>query len=211
MIKKLNEFKKSKKQLEIFRRSPPPNSNLFLKEISKSIVSVSGFVEKQNSNEDIQNLLNDFLPPKILNNPFFSKWLDDMSFICRIFCEFLNKKKLSFWIGSARGCQRYHVDMVPFRLLVTYEGQGTELLPDYAANRIAFNEGKSNSEIVKNKSALKFINKWDIAVFRGGKNGILHRTPDLVLQNPSSSLLMRLDDPSFLEEIKKINNKILDH
>ena len=33
--------------------------------------------------------------------------------------------------------------MVPFRLLVTYEGQGTELLPNYAADREAFIEGKA--------------------------------------------------------------------
>ena len=58
-----------------------------------------------------------------------------MSNLCEIFCRFLNENKLSFWVGNARGCQRYHVDMVPFRLLLTYAGQGTELLPNYAANR----------------------------------------------------------------------------
>ena len=58
-----------------------------------------------------------------------------------------------------------------------------------------------------NKSARKFINKWDIAVFRGGKwnpsqnsNSALHN---------QSSILMRLDNSSFLEEINRINyNKI---
>ena len=94
--------------------------------------------------------------------------------------------------------------MVPYRLLVTYAGQGTELLPDFAANRNAFDEGKPNEEIIKDKSALKFINKWDIAIFRGGKKGILHRTPDSALKE-SSSILMRLDNSSFLEEINKIN------
>ena len=59
--------------------------------------------------------------------------------------------------------------MVPFRLLVTYEGQGTELLPNYAADREAFIEGKPNNEIIKDKSARKFINKWDVAIFRGGE------------------------------------------
>ena len=41
------------------------------------------------------------------------------------------------------------------------------------ANRNAFYLGKPNDKIIKDKSARKFINKWDIAVFRGGKNGIL--------------------------------------
>ena len=41
----------------------------------------------------------------------------------------------------------------------------------------------------------------DIAIFRGGKNGILHRTPNSALNH--SSILMRLDNSSFLEDIKK--------
>ena len=127
-----------------------------------------------------------------------------MSSLCKIFCKFIGENKISFWIGTKRGCKRYHVDMVPYRLLVTYAGQGTELLPDFAANRYAFDEGKPNEEIIKDKSALKFINKWDIAIFRGGKKGILHRTPDSALKE-SSSILMRLDNSSFLEEINKIN------
>ena len=57
--------------------------------------------------------------------------------------------------------------------LLTYAGQGTELLPNYAKQTVsAFYRGKPNSEIIKDKSARKFINKWDIAVFRGGRNGI---------------------------------------
>ena len=126
-----------------------------------------------------------------------------MSNVCKLFCTFLNTNKLSFWLGN-RGCKRYHVDMVPFRLLVTYKGQGTELLPNYAADRDAFIEGKPNNKIIKNKSARKFINKWDIAIFRGGKNGILHRNDSAL--KCYSSILMRLDDSSFLEEIKKKGN-----
>ena len=84
--------------------------------------------------------------------------------------------------------------------MVTYDGEGTELLPNEAANRDAFIKGKSNKEIVKDKSALTRINKWDISIFRGGHQGILHRTPDSAIGG-KSSILMRLDDKSFLEEV----------
>ena len=67
-----------------------------------------------------------------------------------------------------------------------------------------FFEGEPNNKIIKDKLAIKFINKWDIAIFKGGKNGILHRTPDSALKY-YSSILMRLDDPSFLDEVKKVN------
>ena len=208
ILNKLTNFKNKNNQLEILKRPSPFKSNFFFKKICKYIPSVSGFVHKGRAKTDIKKLLGKFLPSQTQCDINYNIWLNDMSNLCEIFCRFLNANKLSFWVGNSRGCQRYHVDMVPFRLLLTYAGQGTELLPNYAANRHAFYRGKPNSKIIKDKSARKFINKWDIAVFRGGKNGILHRTPDSALQN-QSSILMRLDNSSFLEEINRINyNKI---
>ena len=81
------------------------------------------------------------------SDPFFENWLVDMSKVCKIFCSIQSEKRISFWLGSKRGCKRYHIDMVPYRLLVTYAGQGTELLPDDAADRKAFFNGKSNEKI----------------------------------------------------------------
>jgi hypothetical protein len=204
MIEKLINFKNNESQIEILKRPSPPLTNLFFKEFSKSIFSITGFVSKNQPKKDINKLLKNTLPSSIQSKSFYNIWLEDMSNICKLFCTFLNTNKLSFWLGSARGCKRYHTDMVPFRLLVTYEGQGTELLPNYAANRDAFFKGEPNNKIIKDKLAIKFINKWDIAIFKGGKNGILHRTPDSALKC-YSSILMRLDDPSFLDEVKKVN------
>ena len=204
MIEKLIDFKNNESQLEILKRPSPSQSNLFFKEFSKSIFSITGLISKNQPKKDIKKLLKKTLPLSIQDNSFYDIWLEDMSNVCKLFCTFLNTNKLSFWLGNSRGCKRYHLDMVPFRLLVTYKGQGTELLPNYAADRDAFIEGKPNNKIIKDKSARKFINKWDIAIFRGGKNGILHRTPDSALKC-YSSILMRLDDSSFLEEIKKVN------
>ena len=205
MIEKLINFKNNENQIEILKRPSPSQSNLFFKEFSKSIFSITGFVSKNQPKKDINKLLKNTLPPSIQSKSFYNIWLEDMSNICMIFSSFLREDRISFWIGTQRGCKRYHVDMVPFRLLITYSGKGTEILPNYAANREAFHDGKSNQEIIKDKSALKYLNKWDIAIFRGGKKGILHRTPDSALKN-NSSLLMRLDQPKFLEEIRKINN-----
>ena len=204
ILNKLSNFKTTNSQLEILTRPSPFKTNFFFKKICKYIPSVSGFVHKGRAKRDIKKLLGKFLPSQSQYNICYNIWLNDMSNLCEIFCRFLNENKLSFWIGNARGCQRYHVDMVPFRLLLTYTGQGTELLPNYGANRSAFYQGKPNSEIIKDKSARKFINKWYIAVFRGGRDGILHRTPDSALHN-QSSILMRLDNSSFLEDINRLN------
>ena len=122
-----------------------------------------------------------------------------MEDVCKSFCELENIKDVAFWLGTKRGCSRYHVDNVPKRLLVTYAGRGTEWIPDMAADRTAFESGEPNEHIVKDTSALRHIRQWDVAVFRGFREGILHRTPDEALNGPS--ILLRLDHSSFLKKI----------
>ena len=200
--KNLREFKKNNDFFKIFKREVPINSDFFFKKICSEFSSISCFINYSTAENDIRDIFTKIFNSKIKSDPFFNVWLNDMSSICKMYCKFLEEKRISFWIGTNRGCRRYHIDMVPFRLLVTYSGQGTELLPDEAANRQAFFQGKPNDEIVKDKSKLMFVDKWDITLFKGGKEGILHRTPDNAL-NSGSSLLMRLDNSSFLETIRK--------
>ena len=200
----LNDLKSRKDQVAVFNRKSPKGFNIFFENLCVSPFSVRGIVEKNNAEKDIKKLLSPKISERLKKNEFFKIWLLDMSNICKLFCNFKDEKSISFWLGTQRGCTRYHVDMVPFRLLVTYAGQGTELLPDHAANRKAFLEGKSNEEIVEKKSALKYLNSWDIAIFRGGKCGMLHKTPDPAL-NGNSSVLMRLDESSFIDDVRRVN------
>ncbi len=202
--KAIKDFKNKKYQVGILSRPVPNESKLFFSKLCSIPFSISGFVNEINTKKDIHELIKNMLRQKIKFCSFYDKWLNDMSQICKIFCSFQEKDKISFWLGSERGCKRFHVDMVPYRCLVTYSGQGTELLPDKAADRNAFVDGKSNENIIKNRSAIKYLNRWDVAIFRGGNNGILHRTPESAL-NDRSSILMRLDDSTFLEQIEKIN------
>ena len=67
------------------------------------------------------------------------------------------------------------------RLLVTYAGKGTEWIPDEFVDRNAYENGLPNESILKNPSRSKFINTWDVAIFRGGPDGLLHRSPDAAL------------------------------
>ena len=203
--KELLNFRNKNEHLKIIKRGIPQESEFFFKKLLKFLSSISGFVNYSSANKDIKTLLKGNLSQDIISDPFYEEWIKDMSSICKLFCEFQKEDRISFWIGSKRGCKRFHVDMVPYRLLLTYLGQGTEYLPNYAANRNAFFQNKSNNEIVKDQSALKFINNWDIAIFRGGRNGILHRTPTSAL-NSDSSVLMRLDNQSFSQSIRKIND-----
>ena len=87
---------------------------------------------------------------------------------------------------------------------MTYYGKGTEWVPDSAVDRFAYDSGMPNDKILINNNARKFLNTWDIAIFRGGEKGILHRTPDSALNSPT--LQMRLDYSSFLNDVEKYNN-----
>ena len=205
-IDAINDFMHQKDQLLIINRNSENNSNVFFEKLMQFPFANMGKVRKKFAKQDIQNILKNKIPENLYNEQFYEKWITDMIKVIEIFCYLLKEDSVCFWLGSERGCKRYHVDLVPFRILVTYAGKGTELLPDEAANRSAFINGEPNKKIVKNKSLIKFINKWDIAIFRGGKNGILHRTPDSA--SNGQSILMRLDHPSFWEKIKGYQKKI---
>ena len=134
----------------------------------------------------------------------FFKNLIKITHVCEIFCDIQNTSSISMWIGSKRGCKRFHIDNVPQRLLVTYSGEGTEWLPDAAADKSAYLNGEPNEKILKFPQKKQFVNEWDIAIFKGGSEGLLHRTPDSALKK--NSILLRLDHADYW---KNIYNNIL--
>ena len=200
-IEKISEFSKQDYQLIEIERKNMNNSDSFFREIMYEPFRVIGKISKKNSSEDIKRILRDIIPLNSQTNFFYKTWVSDMSEICQIFCDTLNSKSVSFCLGTERGCSRYHIDNVPMRLLVTYMGQGTEWLPNEIANRAAFEEGLPNEKIVKDSSKIKSIKTFNVAIFRGGAAGLLHRTPDSALKNPS--ILLRLDHESFWDNILK--------
>ena len=200
-IEKISEFSKQDYQLIEIERKNMNNSDSFFREIMYEPFRVIGKISKKNSSEDIKRILRDIIPLSSQTNFFYKTWVSDMSEICQIFCDTLNSKSVSFCLGTERGCSRYHIDNVPMRLLVTYMGQGTEWLPNEIANRAAFAEGLPNEKIVKDSSKIKSIKTFNVAIFRGGAAGLLHRTPDSALKNPS--ILLRLDHESFWDNILK--------
>ena len=72
-----------------------------------------------------------------------------MAKLCKTFCDLEESNFVSFQLSIYRGCKRYHVDKVIQRLLVTYAGQGTEWLPNEAADIRAYLNGEPNQNIVK--------------------------------------------------------------
>lgn len=208
-LMELRQFPESDKLLGIHERTPLHKSDDFFRQLTKTSFDVFGEVRANQAEDDIQEILRDILSESLRLKPFYQTWIQDMAEICRCFCLIQGDDTIAFWLGTKRGCRRYHVDNVDLRLLVTYSGQGTEWLPENAGDRQAFEEGASNEKIVKNSDDIQYINKWDVAIFRGGPKGLLHRTPDSALSSPS--LLMRLDHVSFWKTVQQMNQEALNN
>lgn len=201
----IKDFPNKSDQLAIMNRSMPENASLFFKQLLKISFNITGEIYKETATINIKDLLSDKLPKKIKNNVFYQPWIEDMANLCEMFCITEKSSYISFSISSHRGCRRYHIDNVPLRLLVTYAGQGTEWLPDEFANKRAYANGEPNEKIIKDISKKQFVGEWDIALFKGGPEGLLHRTPDSALNN--NSILMRLDHARFWKDIQRNVNQ----
>ena len=196
----IDNFYKDDSYLNILDREKPYKSNEFFKNFIAEPFELNINIKKVKAFEDIKYHLNKELLKRVQDQIFYYKWIKDMSEICILYSDIINKNSFNFSLKTSRGCKRYHIDNVPVRLLVTYFGKGTEWLPRDACNYSAYYNGESNEKIIKIKNRSKFIKPWSIAIFKGqkfkgGTEAILHRTPNEALNN--KSLLMCLDSESF--------------
>ena len=198
-LESLKEFKDTDYKLGILEREQPEGAGSFFQKLMKNDFGIEGTLSSINLKEDLKNLVQEIIPNQLSSTEFYNYWLADMETVCRTFLLIEKTDTLCFWLGTKRECIRSHVDNVPRRLLVTYAGQGTEWIQNQDADRLAYEAGEPNEMIVRDKSKLNFIDKWNIAIFTGGSNGILHRTPDSALNGPS--ILMKLDHPEYLNSV----------
>ena len=194
---------KTKSYLTISERNAPMGFNDFFKKIIYKPFNINGNVFKKSSVNDIKDILEEKISVSAKNSIHYNYWINDMAKMSSIFCDIMGSIDISFSLGTSRGCSRYHIDNVPMRLLVTYYGQGTEWLPIDNADYGAYFKGKDNENILKDPKKRMYLKPWHISIFKGGSDGILHRTPDSALKSPS--LLMRLDHSTFLNDIEKYN------
>ena len=203
-LNELNHFFNDNSYLSIVKRDEPEKAKSFFKEILIIPFNIEIQLFRDSILKDIRVALNKIISKKLINSSVYNVWTEDMAKISKIYCDILNTNTICFSLETSRSCKRFHIDNVPVRLLVTYYGTGTEWVPSNACDYSAYYDGKNNNEIIKDASAIKFMNTWDIGIFKGNKftgiaKGILHRTPDNAINCPS--LLMRLDDSSFLQDI----------
>ena len=202
LAKNISEFKNFSdidSKLMIYERNAPQGSLSFFKNLIKIDFSVNAEISKFDTKNNIKSALSDVFSFEIKSSIFYETWINDITHLCKIFSDIQNTNSISMWLGSKRGCKRYHIDNVPQRLLVTYSGEGTEWLPDDAGDKIAYLNGEPNEKILKNSKRKQIVNEWDIAIFKGGSEGLLHKTPDTALNK--HSILLRLDHAHYWKNV----------
>ena len=187
------------KKLAIVERKSPIGAAAFFETLLEDpFAELWGRVRLASAAHDIDELLRQVLSEELLDDAMYETWLADLVDVVAAFGSTVGEETVSFWLGSDRGCVRFHVDIVPFRALVTYAGKGTEWLPEHAVDRLAFKRKLKAERIVCDPTAVRFLSPWDVALFRGGEDGVVHRTPAVALETPT--LLLRLDRADFYDK-----------
>jgi len=83
---------------------------------------------------------------------------------------------------TGSGCRKFHADHIGLRLLCTYDGIGTQWVPDAAVRRAMLAVG-DNDDIVGDPASVQTMARGDVGLFKGEAwpgntgRGIVHRSP----------------------------------
>ncbi|OUU73788.1 MAG: hypothetical protein CBC29_09970 [Methylococcaceae bacterium TMED69] len=149
---------------------------------------------------------------KIDNAKITAPLVYDIFHLVKKFCELfkVNDTNLKLTVLHESMCPRFHVDMLPCRLITTYKGKATEWLQHDCIDRSKLgigNQGKPDDEsgLFKSVNDVKRLAKGDVAIMKGENwidnegRGLVHRSP--YIDNENSRLLVSLDFASSKPEI----------
>ncbi|TVU69661.1 DUF1826 domain-containing protein [Cobetia crustatorum] len=95
-------------------------------------------------------------------------------------------------------CPRFHVDKIPVRMVTTYQGPGTQWLPEEAADRLALGHGQyGHQDVCINPEQIRELRLGSLALLKGEcwpgneGRGLIHRSPVV----PNGKRLMLSLDP----------------
>jgi len=129
---------------------------------------------------------------------------EDIAELVEMFCLLLDFKQvgLRLTVLDRAMCPRFHVDMVPCRLVCTYHGVVSEWLPHDKVDRSKLGRGNNGladeeSGIYQSTQNINHLKVGDVAILKGelwqgnAGAGLVHRSPQVPAGN--SRLLLTLD------------------
>ncbi|MEO9654903.1 DUF1826 domain-containing protein [Marinomonas sp.] len=136
--------------------------------------------------------------------PYVTTLADDIALIVDMFCCLFEQKRagLRLTVLERPMCPRFHVDLIPCRLVTTYQGVATQWLKNTEVDRSKLgqgNQGKSDEEsgLFKQLSNINQLTQGDVALLKGENwqetsgGGLVHRSP--AISDGEKRLLLTLD------------------
>jgi hypothetical protein len=126
--------------------------------------------------------------------PFAELLASDIANLAAAFCRISNSDRVDLRLEAVRhnGCWRFHRDCVPFRMLTTYRGSGTQMVSSADAHRAL-------EQQTSYRGPLDTLPRYAVAAFKGDSagtaGGIVHRSPPIQDTNVTR-LLLCLNLPS---------------
>lgn len=110
--------------------------------------------------------------------------LDDIARLVRLYADIVGCPGVMLRLDSMAGdgCRFFHADHIGLRLLCTYQGAGTQWLPDEAVNRPALGRG-DNDAVIADPARLQAFGAGHVGLLKGESwpgnrgRGLVHRSP----------------------------------
>lgn len=124
---------------------------------------------------------------------------DDIIELCKIGLENYPYSYIKLLLRPLRtdGCRFYHTDLNHQRLLCSYVGPGTEVVPEHNVNRAALGTG-NNARVILDFSRVKRLKAGDVVILKGDRHpdckgqGAVHRSPEIEASH-LARLVLRVD------------------
>jgi len=143
--------------------------------------------------------------PQASKIPGYQAWTGDVAWLTGAFCELFGLREAGLRIQTLDKamCPRFHVDRVPARMICSYGGIGTELLPEYALDRAKLGIGgcglpDDQSGLIADPTAIRQMPAYAVGLMKGENwegnegHGLVHRSPQPTAAQPRR-LLLTLD------------------
>ncbi|MDG1725025.1 MAG: DUF1826 domain-containing protein [Bacteroidia bacterium] len=189
-IKKIEAIHQKKINIVIYQRD--------IKSLKRDIKILTNKNIQFRSNGTKEEVLTNFDKELKNNDISIENIQKDLKKLLEIFESITNSRIFRFHLLTVNNdmCSKFHTDVNDLRLLCTYSGKGTFWLPEEAVNRLNYNIGKDDNEIILDDKLIQEANTGDVLILKGAlypeSNAVIHKSPSIE-DSKSKRLLLRID------------------
>ncbi|MGD1892519.1 MAG: DUF1826 domain-containing protein [Cyclobacteriaceae bacterium] len=144
--------------------------------------------------EQLSEAFSDYIP---LYSEGAYRLIEDMVMLTDLFLKLTQRTQVQLLLQTVSNdaCRKFHVDLYQIRLICTYDGPGTQWLPNDQVKREAL--GTTNEQITKDLSKIQQMGHFHVGIMKGGQvhptsQGVVHRSPPIMEQG-LKRFVFRLD------------------